>query len=209
MFKPIKELNFIAIALLYIDYEEMKERIKNLLTKSESAWVIEGPWDVIEGPLNIDEVIRNGQTMSGAVNRRIVIWPLGKSKTIFLSNLTDVNAGIIYPLKLTQDSIRIRVSKTNSISDQPMNEFKYVKNGKERLVHAYWDSTRWIFYEKGQLLPFENPDYYKRRKIRDRVNFAIVNEYLEANGWDLNEESFWQSDVATYFLEKHPTKRNE
>ncbi|MBR5715233.1 MAG: hypothetical protein IKX59_01490 [Bacteroidales bacterium] len=61
----------------------------------------------------------------------------------------------------------------------PMNSFLFIsKNGSERLIMSYYDYDRWAFFIKGEPLRFENTDYYKRRKIKDRINMDIIKEYL-------------------------------
>ena len=58
-------------------------------------------------------------------------------------------------------------------------------NLEERLIQAYKED-RWIFYEEGKPLSFENLDYYKRRRITDRLNNNIIREYMIQLGIDIN-----------------------
>ena len=74
---------------------------------------------------------------------------------------------------------------TSSKSEYNCFWFQYIyPDGKERIIYALKED-RWVFYEEGELLPFENPDYYKRRKIKDRINNDIIIEYLSKCGIDL------------------------
>jgi hypothetical protein len=201
MFDAMKKWDFIAITLLYVDYEEMCMRLKRQLTEKKPL-----EWISKAGILNINSVLHNGQSDSGAVNRHIVIWPLTEGRTVFLSNLSEGCITTINALKLTNDFIRIRTSEMGRL--YPFNEFEYKKDDKTRIVQAYLDSDKWVFYERGEIMPFENPEYYNRRKKKERLNFEIINKYLEANGWFLNVEGFWRSDKATYFTEQHPSKND-
>lgn len=56
--------------------------------------------------------------------------------------------------------------------------FLYVNSdGEERVVMALKED-RWTFFQQGEPLPFENLDYYNNRRIKDKINFEIIKEYL-------------------------------
>jgi chemotaxis receptor (MCP) glutamine deamidase CheD len=50
-----------------------------------------------------------------------------------------------------------------------------------------------VFYEKGNIVPFEESINYNKRRISDRLNNSIIEDYLKKNGIDINEEHFWKS----------------
>lgn len=62
----------------------------------------------------------------------------------------------------------------------------------ERVLQVLEDSGRWQFFSKGEPLPFENLDYYRRRHVRDRLTADIVFEYLRALGVPADSPLFWQ-----------------
>ena len=71
-------------------------------------------------------------------------------------------------------------------TDNPFFKFYFSNsNLEERLIQAYKED-RWIFYEEGKPLSFENLDYYKRRRIIDRLNNNIIKEYMIRLGIDIN-----------------------
>lgn len=47
-----------------------------------------------------------------------------------------------------------------------------------RSIYLGHDGTKWEFETFGQIQPFENPDYYRKRKKTDRFNREILDEYL-------------------------------
>ena len=54
-----------------------------------------------------------------------------------------------------------------------------------RVIQAHLNySGRWQLFQFGDPLPFENPDYYKRRRVLDRFNREIMLEYLANLGID-------------------------
>ena len=63
--------------------------------------------------------------------------------------------------------------------------FSYCNKGEvEREVLAYMED-RWVFWQEGELLPFENPAYYSNRFIKKRLNYKILVEYLKKMGINL------------------------
>ena len=78
------------------------------------------------------------------------------------------------------------------------NHFEHISSdGKERLVMALKED-RWTFYQEGEVLPFENPDYYNNRKIKDRMNFSVIKEYLFKIGIDFYRIDTNVCDCTTY-----------
>ncbi|MBQ8360966.1 MAG: hypothetical protein IJX44_03355 [Bacteroidaceae bacterium] len=63
--------------------------------------------------------------------------------------------------------------------------FFYCNKGiDERSILAYMED-RWVFWQEGELLPFENPEYYSNRFIKKRLNYDILVEYLGKMGINL------------------------
>lgn len=58
--------------------------------------------------------------------------------------------------------------------------FTYYTHQTKRVVQASWDDNKWVFFQSGPILPFEKPEYYKKRKIADRLNKKILEDYLQA-----------------------------
>jgi hypothetical protein len=44
---------------------------------------------------------------------------------------------------------------------------------------------------EGDPLPFEKPEYYQARRVRDRFTDAMLEEYCRALGIDLFNENFY------------------
>lgn len=100
-------------------------------------------------------------------------------------------------LRCTREAVEmkcalIKVSMSTKTKDEPegLFWFQYISpEGKERLVYALRED-RWIFYEEGEPLPFENLDYYKRRMIKERIGNDVIIEYLSklgVNFFDIDE----------------------
>lgn len=72
------------------------------------------------------------------------------------------------------------------------------KQGITRDVLNYKED-RWQFYAKGPINSIEEIEFYKNRKIRERLNKEILLHYLKKMGI-----SFWDIDksVTDYFIVK-------
>jgi hypothetical protein len=78
--------------------------------------------------------------------------------------------------------------------------FNYYNSGKERTVYAISDEGKWEFFQKGEILSFENEAYYKRRSISNRLNEEILLEYLQKMGVDLAGKDFWQAKNDSFLF---------
>ncbi|MCR5395036.1 MAG: hypothetical protein K6E86_06565 [Bacteroidales bacterium] len=93
--------------------------------------------------------------------------------------------------KMKCSLIRISMSVKTPNEPERLFWFQYISpDGKERVVYALRED-RWIFYEEGEPLPFENLDYYKRRMIKERIGNDVIIEYLSklgVNFFDIDSE---------------------
>lgn len=75
--------------------------------------------------------------------------------------------------------------------ENPSYKFHYSdSNFNDRDILAYKED-KWVFYEQGRPLAFENTDYYKNRLIKKRLNNKIIEEYLLKLGiniWDIDSQ---------------------
>lgn len=79
-----------------------------------------------------------------------------------------------------------------------MSRFWLMEKGEDKRVVYAMKDPRWIFYQEGNPLPFENLDYYQNRYIKNRLNQAILLEYLEKLGFCILENDFWRSEKALF-----------
>lgn len=67
--------------------------------------------------------------------------------------------------------------------------FQELKNNCERVIQVYYDFDRWVFFERGDVLSYENENYYLKRNIKDRLTNGIILEYLMRSGIDLFDKN--------------------
>lgn len=80
----------------------------------------------------------------------------------------------------------------------------YEQGALKRFVRAFRDDTRWDFFEQGERLPFEKDEYYRKRRIRDRLTPELLRGYSLALGWDLAPSALFASDRTAVSLIHRP-----
>ncbi len=61
----------------------------------------------------------------------------------------------------------------------------------ERSIACLKDGPRWVFETVGDPLPFEEPDHYRARRVRDRFPRDLLARYLRAIGIDAFNPEFF------------------
>ena len=120
------------------------------------------------------------------------------NKIFFISNSGDGRITLcnVLRLKLHCSFYQFALSNDNA---SPFFLFHHSsKQGITRDVLNYKED-RWQFYAKGPINSIEEIEFYKNRKIRERLNKEILLHYLKKMGI-----SFWDIDksVTDYFIVK-------
>lgn len=71
--------------------------------------------------------------------------------------------------------------------------FTYYKGNKERVIYSIREN-KWVFYQEGEPLDFEDINNYKKRKISERFNSSILHKYLNILGVTGVEDLVMKSD---------------
>lgn len=128
---------------------------------------------------------------------KVLLWQpvsINFDLVVFLTNMSDGWQTLlnVYFNEFKREIIRVRFS--DDAREYPAYLFEYMGPSNHRIVQGLKDSYRWDFFESGIIMPFENGANYKKRRIADRLNNDIINEYLKKNGIDINENDFWVSN---------------
>ncbi|HXT60534.1 MAG TPA: hypothetical protein VN699_17970 [Pirellulales bacterium] len=70
---------------------------------------------------------------------------------------------------------------------------------QDRTIAAVRDTSGWEFQNNGALLPFEHPDRYKARRVKDRLTQELLEEYCIAMGIRPFDEDFYGPRVALFY----------
>jgi hypothetical protein len=137
---------------------------------------------------------------------KYVIWEPANAKgtTAFYSNKHDGLSSWIHNYARLNNKLCVRAllffdKKSHSL---PAYRFNYQIGDTVRTVYSMLDGDKWKFFEKGERLPFEKPEYYTKRKIRDRLPNELILSYLKELGWDAESPDFWRSEQPAHYFER-------
>lgn len=137
---------------------------------------------------------------------KCLIWQpqsIESDLVVFLSSMTDGWPTLLNKYFSLHKRETICAVLCDKQSKFPYYNFEYKSEDSDRIIQAMKDEFKWEFFENGPLLPFENELYYQKRKIEDRLNNDIINEYLQNNGIDISKDDFWKSkQMAVEFFTK-------
>ena len=137
---------------------------------------------------------------TGSVLERFSWWTsaLYPNRVFLSSNRADGLQTGCYSFQKQLNCPYVNISISTDKCLYPKNHFECVSiDNKERVVLALKED-RWTFFQQGEPLPFETMDYYNNRRIKDRMNFAIIKEYLLKMGIDFYKIDSLVNDCTTY-----------
>jgi hypothetical protein len=112
-------------------------------------------------------------------------------------NYQDGGASLVYNIvrffKVRAISLRVSGAK----ADHPICEFIFHDSSPQtRIIRAMKDS-KWEFYQAGVVQPFEQPDRYTNRLVRERFDPDMALAYCEGLGIEARSSRFWATANAT------------
>jgi hypothetical protein len=125
-----------------------------------------------------------------------------KGKTVMISN--SIDGWMTLCNKISYESsfsyYNFKLSRPNI--EEYINSFAYYCKGvNQRTVYVMKDA-KWFFYEYGEPLWFENIMNYKKRIIRNRLDYNILISYCMKLGIDILDDSFFYSKKEAFFLKQ-------
>ena len=106
------------------------------------------------------------------------------------SNLTDGYRSLSHMLARTlpTETFAIVRSEPAGRDEWPIEEFGLINESQGGYVRHVWaalDTSGWKFGNTGELREFEDPDCYKKRRIRDRFTRDQIVQFLDWLGVDV------------------------
>ena len=181
------------ISLGFIDgpFENVKVEME-----SEIFPTLTEKWKIKQFPLTHKNKVAEVYSISEFSVTKVLMWQpvcIDLDIVVFITNMSDGWQGLLrgYSEDYKRKIIRVLLSDPNRT--YPGYAFEVIAIDSTRLVQVIKDFPKWQFFQKGNILPFEESINYKKRKIFDRLNNSIIKDYLKKNGIDINEEDFWKS----------------
>lgn len=156
--------------------------------------------------INTNEIISSRMKGGAHLGKAIFFESLLlKSKTIMLSNSYDGWITLANHISSKTNSGHITFFIT--FDEKKENDAQYmfvnkISEEEERVVYSMKEESRWLFFQDGKPQSFENIEHYRKRRIKERLNVAILVDYCQKLGLDIMNDSFWISDKDALYLEE-------
>jgi hypothetical protein len=75
-----------------------------------------------------------------------------------------------------------------------------------RTIAAHAEDRHWSWHESGKPMPFEQPERYRARRRRDRLDRVLLAEYLQAMGIAVDDEGSYAEAVLVRQRVDWPTR---
>lgn len=203
----MEDYKHLGFSYFFADIDEIKSALKVIFHEEVQS----GRFELYEHPLELKKVQIGNATMGGREGKMAVVFAPRTSPKhcVFVSRSADGWHTLINRLNLELKVRCVSIVTTKEDIAYPVNSIRIYEDGKEaRLVRVMLDGDRWDYFAKGVIQSFENPSYYKRRRIRDRLDRTIVLEYLKLNGIDIEAPTFWEAEGnAVYICELRSVPR--
>lgn len=76
-----------------------------------------------------------------------------------------------------------------------------------RTIAAHAEDGHWSWHESGKPLPFEHPERYTARRIRDRLDRKLLTEYLREIGITVDDEASYSEAALVRQHVSWPTRK--
>ena len=196
---PLNEFEVIPINCLWEEPSKLIQVFKIMDEQDEDRY-----WRITRQPLNLKNIYFPAPCKGGAHLPKFAVWQPSNMSfgSVLIPNYED---GLIQLMRHLNRRFHVRYFSAY-FSREHKNEgicrFEYADAaGTQRVVQVILDRG-WEFYDQGIVLPFEKLAYYQNRRISDRLTPAIIVEYLQSLGWNLEDEAFWKSENDAWIVDK-------
>ncbi|MBK3476433.1 MULTISPECIES: hypothetical protein [Pseudomonas] len=110
--------------------------------------------------------------------------------TMMISNIQDGWRTLCFQLSTELEKGFYVFDWTDTSHKNVINSFTYIENGEVlRAVYSMKD-PRWIFYQTGEPMRFENTTFYDNKIKSKRINKSIILDYCKYLNLDLDNINF-------------------
>ena len=158
-------------AVLFSIYWTNIQAIKEHLAKSKNAAFR------FTNNINIEPLL-NLQYAYNPNPQRAIFFPITRGCTIMFPNLQDGWASLFHNIAngLNSKACYMRIMDDTIV--ETSNYLIHIENMQRRVVYTLKEN-KWIFFEQGTPLFFENQEHYNINPKKKRLNKTIMLEYSE------------------------------
>ena len=115
--------------------------------------------------------------------KRATFYSVSENVTIMFPNLQDGWITRFYSIadKLKAKACYMKIMDYRKFPDDSSNYLIHIENSQKRIVYTLKEN-KWVFFEQGCPLPFENTAYYAAKQKKERLSKKIMLEYSESLG---------------------------
>jgi hypothetical protein len=118
-------------------------------------------------------------------------------RTLFVSSVADGYSSMVITISKMIPGTHLLIEVSRQDLAYPRSAVRAAEAAESvRTVYAMRDSDAWVFYEKGDPLPFEEIGLYQARRKRDRLTPEIIAMYLERIGYGSLRRDFWIDEAS-------------
>lgn len=155
-----------------------------------------------KGPFKMSLPIR--QATGGRYFPKVVFFipKCCKNKTIMISNYADGWMTLGNKISNESSTFHYNFRLSKNVNENFINSLMYWNSGKNQRVIYTMKDPKWMFYEQGDTLWFEELENYQKRLIKDRLNFEILVSYCKKLGINILDNDFFNSEENAIYLEQ-------
>jgi hypothetical protein len=195
----------------FIVIEVQLDSLTLFLENDYSYELEKGEFNIQKSTMDIKSIVSSRRNGGSHLSKAIFFESTFlKGKTIMISNSFDGWITLAnHIVSLTKNNHLAFFTSTKI--DTGLNEnYMFIKRSHDedvRIVYSMTDSGKWVFYQEGEILGFEDISNYSKRKIKDRLNFSIIVDYCNKLGFDILNQEFWSSNKKAIYLEETELNR--
>jgi hypothetical protein len=146
----------------------------------------------------------NGFVSHGRIDKSVFFNSIQKPDSIiFHSNIND---GYYTLMNVISYNFNIPIYsfslyKEDSKFSEGYSMFYREGKKKERVVMLLKED-KWVFYQRGEPLFFENTELYSKPRLKQRLSNEILIEYINKLGFSFNNEYFFENNGSMLILER-------
>jgi len=189
----------ICAGIIFASLEDTCASVRNQLVRiiGENNFISEG------GAVEWMEFFENDGVFYDGKRFKIALFSPRADHTVYVCNLSDgwislyeniVAAGAI-------DAYFFRSTLLKSAEYKIFEMLSWRRGILQRQLRVLQDDNGWDFLNNGSLLPFEEVERYKNRRVKDRLDNELIDRYSEAAGYRISSVTsfngrccrFWRS----------------
>ncbi|HET6996805.1 MAG TPA: hypothetical protein VFI06_17550 [Chitinophagaceae bacterium] len=113
--------------------------------------------------------------------------------TVFINNFSDGWVTLLNNYSIEYDREITMATLSDQSTVYPIYRFYHRDKFNERFIQTLKEVNSWEFYQRGQPLSIEDESNYNKRRIVDRLNNSIIENYMQKLGFDYTKKEFWLS----------------